>query len=92
MPEQSIIDGFKGKIDFYLYMGIPVARRWPRSPGHNRAPAVQAQWVAFAEAARLWSTLAPEVKAAWEELAADSDLTAKDWFTRGYISGYTIEE
>lgn len=87
LPEQTIISGLKGKIDFYLWLGLPVARKWPRSPGHNRAPAVQAQWTAFTEAAQLWSQLDDEVRQAWQEMAIGTAMTARDLFTQAYISG-----
>ena len=92
LPEQAIIDGFKGKIDFYQWLGLPVARKWPRSPGHNRSPAVQAQWDTFIDANQLWSQLSPEVQAAYNDLATGTDLTGKDFFVRSYISGLTIED
>ncbi|GAH92479.1 unnamed protein product, partial [marine sediment metagenome] len=47
----AIIKGFKGTLDFYVWKGITCVRSWPRSPGRKRAPAVQAQWPAFAWAA-----------------------------------------
>ncbi|GAI98357.1 unnamed protein product, partial [marine sediment metagenome] len=52
LPHQAIIDGLKGKVDFYLHRGIPCARKWPKSPGHLRAPAVMAQWQTFTDAAQ----------------------------------------
>ncbi len=88
LPSQAIISGFKGVIDFYLYMGIPVARKWPRSPGKRRAPAVEAQWPAFATAARLWSTLSKEIQDAYIETAAGAGKTGRDLASRAYLSGY----
>jgi len=87
MPNQAIIDGFKGKIDFYFWKGIPVARKWPRSPGGLRAPAVQAAWVDFVYSARAWKTLDPTIQRAYEVLATGSGLTGRDMFTRSYLTG-----
>jgi len=87
MPSLAIIDGFKGKIDFYEYMGIPVARKWPRSPGHKRAPAVEAQWAAFSYVAGAWSLLSDEVQEAYRALAVGSGLSGRDLFSRSYLKG-----
>jgi len=87
LPSQSIIDGFKGTIDFYVHDGIPCARRWPRPPSGQRSPAVQAQWPIFTEATRLWNELSPEEKQAWEETASGTILTARDCFMSAYLSG-----
>lgn len=87
MPHMDIISGLKGSIDFYLYMGIPVARSWPRSPGKQRAPNVVAQWPSFAYAAREWQNLSPEVQAAYKELATNSGLSSRDMQMRAYLQG-----
>lgn len=87
LPEQTIISGFKGTIDYYVYMGIPVARSWPRSPGKHRAPAVEAQWPSFSTAAKEWSKLSPAVQAAYYSLAQSSGLDGRDLQVRGYLSG-----
>lgn len=88
MPHQAIIDGLKGKIDFYLWMGIPVARKWPRSPGHERAPAVEATWPAFTIAVRAWSSLSPEIQAAYIETAHGTNMSGRDLQVKAYLSGY----
>lgn len=87
LPAQSIIDGLKGVLDFYSYKGIPVVRTWPRSPGHDRAPAVEAQWAAFSFAASEWNNLSPEVQQAYNTLASGTAYTARDWQMRAYLTG-----
>lgn len=87
MVGQKVIDGFKGVIDFYFYMGVPCARAWPKAPGKSRSYEVQAQWPIFTTVAKLWRELSPEVKEAYNEMAAVTNLTGRDMFTRGYISG-----
>lgn len=87
MPEQAIIDGYKGTIDFYVYLGIPVARSWPRSPGKHRAPAVEAQWPSFTTAAQEWANLSPFVQAAYTAMAESSGLCGRDLQIRSYLQG-----
>lgn len=87
LPSLDIISGFKGTIDFYLWMGIPVARSWPRSPGHDRAPAVEAQWPAFRIAATAWDNLDEATQDAYRHMAAGTDFTGRDMFARSYLSG-----
>lgn len=88
LPEQAIIDGFKGTLDFYVHDTIPCVRKWPRSPGHRRAPAVEAQWIAFAWAAANWNSLSDEMKQAYEETASEVFMTGRDLFTKSFITDY----
>lgn len=87
LPNQQIIDGFKKHIDFYVWMGLPCARKWPVSPGHNRTQPVEAQWPIFSTAAKLWIDLAVDVKLAYNTMAVGTPLTGRDIFVRSYISG-----
>lgn len=84
MPGQKIIDGFKGKIDFYYHDGIACARRWPRSQGKSQTPASVAQQPAFAYCSRLWMSAAPIVRDAYAAMASATGLHQKDAFTRAY--------
>ena len=87
LPNSTIISGFKGTLDFYVYMGIPCVRMWPHSPGKNRSPEVSAQWARFANAARLWRETTPIVRQAYQQLTPPVGLTNRDMFFRAYISG-----
>lgn len=87
MLAEKVIDGFKGVIDFYYYMGIPCIRRWPKSPGKIRSPAVMKGWSAFTYAVREWKNLSPEVMRTYEILASDTGLTGRDMFMRAYMTG-----
>ncbi len=87
LPSQAIIDGFKGTLDYYVCMGIPCVRMWPRSPGKNRTAAVKAQWPAWTTASREWSNLSPAVQDAYRTLATNSGLSGRDMFTRAYLTG-----
>lgn len=87
MPHEAIIDGFKGNIDFYVYMGIPCARAWPKSPGITRSPGVRAQWPFFSYATKEWPNLSQAVQDAYRELATNSGLSGRDMFIRAYLTG-----
>jgi hypothetical protein len=87
MPEQAIIDGFKGVVDFYYWMGIPVFRAWPKNNLKHRSPGVQSTWPAFAYASREWSNLSKTMQDAYKKLATNSGLSGRDMFTRGYLTG-----
>lgn len=97
LPSLDIISGFKGVIDFYVFYpsahpearskGVPCARRWPRSPGHRRAAAVEAQWQAFSYSASLWLTLQEEIQDTYRKMASGTGLSGRDMFTRSYLKG-----
>lgn len=84
IPHQAVIDGFKGKLDFYVHRGTPCVRRWPRSPGRPLAPGVVAGWPAFAYISSKWSELPQEIKNAYIALATGTRLSGRDMFIRGY--------
>lgn len=90
LPGLDIINGLKGKIDFYIYMGIPCARMWPNSPGHDRASAVEAQWPAFTWAAKNWNSCSPAIQDAFRFMAAGTNMTGRDLFVKSYINGSFI--
>jgi len=90
MPAMSIVRGFKGTLDFYVWMGIACVRSWPRSPGRKRAPAVEAQWSAFSEATKLWNKLSPEVQDAYKAMAAGTNLTGRDLSVKLYLTNMSI--
>lgn len=92
LPELAIIDMMKGTIDYYVHDGIPCARKWPASPGHKRAPAVEAQWDAFSYATKLWNYQSEEIHQAYAETAAGTNLSGRDLSQKAYISGYLKEE
>jgi len=85
-PAQHIIDGLKGKLDFYYHDGTACVRTWPRSPGHVRAAAVMAQWEAFSNASRVWDNMSPEIQAAYNHMAGRSRWSGRDLATRSYLT------
>lgn len=85
LPHQAVIDGLKGKLDFYVMRGVPCVRRWPRSPGHRRSPAVEAGWPPFTYISSKWADLPQEIQDAYNEMASGTALSGRDFFTRGYF-------
>ena len=43
----TMVNTFKGVVDFYVWKGLQVARAWPRKPKQPGTPAQQATWDAF---------------------------------------------
>lgn len=92
LPEQAIISGFKGTLDFFVHDGIPCVRAWPKSPGKRRSPKVEAQWDDFRTASRLWSQLSPEIQTAFNSMARHGGLSGRDLAERAYLKGlFTYE-
>lgn len=91
LPHQAIIDGFKGKIDYYVHCGVPCARKWPSSPGQKRSPSVEAQWLAFAWAAANWNALSPYVQQAYRDTAEEMSMSGRDLFVKSFIADYFRE-
>lgn len=87
LPNQGIISGFKQKVDFYLYMGVPCARRWPRAPSAARSAGVQSGWAAFTYAAQNWQTIPQVFRDALTAMSQTSDSTGRDLFMKSYLSG-----
>lgn len=87
LPEQHIIDGFKGVLDFYVWKDIACARKWPVWRPRAPYPAEAINQQAFAYINKLWSTLPPNIKTAWNDLASGTGLTGKDLSVRAYMAG-----
>ena len=88
MIAEKVISGMKGVVDYYYYMGVSCARKWPRSPGHKRAPQVEAGWPIFTEAVHLWSKLSEDMREPYRVMSSGSGLSDRDLFMRAYMSGY----
>lgn len=87
LPEQAIIDGFKGAIDFYVYKGIPCARKWPHWKPRQPTPAERANQEAFAYINKLAGSLPKATIDAFKAMAQGTPLTWKDLLVRGYMRG-----
>lgn len=90
-PTRATILGLKGVIDFYSWKGIPVARRWPRSPGKKRAAAVEAQWSDFKAVTQGFKTIDVSVINALIGMTTETQLVPKDEQVQLYY-GYAITE
>jgi hypothetical protein len=91
VPPRGIVLGFKGSIDYYSWKGIPVARRWPRSPGKRRAPAVEAQWDDFRTVTQGFKAIDSTVIPALASMSNGTQITTKDQQVQLFY-GYAIEE
>jgi len=90
LPSVDIISGYRGKVDYYVWLGLPCARRWPRNKNKTRAAAVQAQWSVFTDAVNQWSELAAEVRDAYKAMATGSTLSGRDMMVKMYINAKSI--
>lgn len=87
MPSQAIVDSLAGVVDFYLWRGIPVARKWPRATDIARTPNEQLASAKFAYINQTAHEVPLNLQTLYSELAEASSLTWKDWLTRLYLSG-----
>ena len=91
LPGQAIIDGYKGKIDFYVWRTIPVARKWPRKPTYRRSPAELARQHIFGYASKIWNGMSLEIREAYAQTAGATNMTARDLATKAFIKSYFRE-
>ncbi|MBA7645467.1 hypothetical protein ES703_53225 [subsurface metagenome] len=87
MPQQAIVDYWKGIVDFYYCMGIPCARKWPHWPKRVSYPLEKANQDSFAYAAQAWKNLPEYVKLLYQDMAAGIGLNRRDLFMRSYLNG-----
>jgi len=90
LPSVDIISGYRGKVDFYVWLGIPCSRRWPRWKIRSRAAAVQAQWSVFNDAVQEWNSLPQEIRNAYKAMATGSTLSGRDMMVKMYINAKSI--
>jgi hypothetical protein len=90
LPEEAIINGFKGSVDFYVCRTIPCARAWPRARTVPFTPQEKANWPIFAIATRIWPLLDSETRESLERMTPAASLSARDLATKLYLNGTTI--
>ena len=81
LPGPEILLALKGKIDYYVFRGIPCARSWPRSPLYPRSPAVQAAGAIFAAFSQAAMATDPAIKEQAHELMDGQPWSWKDVIT-----------
>jgi len=85
LPSLEVIDTLKGTLDFYLWKGIPVVRKWPYIPMSSRTPASLASAQLFGQIVQGWALTGGEPRAAYQEAAADQPRTARDLYVSGVL-------
>lgn len=88
MLGEKVISGFRGKLDYYYWMGIACVRRWPKSPRLPRSPGVVAAQQPFIQAASLWRTTPQYLQDFYNTMASGTGLSGRDMFMRAYMSGW----
>lgn len=87
LPSEAVISSFKGVVDFYLWKGIPCARKWPTWPKRQAYPEERANQDDFAYANKLFSQLPDYLQQQYRNMAASTSFTGKDLFIRAYMKG-----
>ena len=87
LPSEAIISGFKGVIDYYLWMGIPCARKWPNKPQGARSPAVVAAQIPFTDAVAAYQLTSQSVRDAYKLASSGTGYSGYELFIQGYIKG-----
>jgi len=90
LPAVDVISGYRGAIDYYVWLNLPCARRWPRWKIKTRSAALQAFWPVFRDAVSLWNELSPEVRDAYNTMSAGSTLSGRDMMIKMYINAKSI--
>jgi len=78
LPSLDIIHGLAGVIDYYLWKGIPIARKWPVNPKSHHSAATIAAAETFGDISHAFGLMGPTVLAAYTEDAADQTRTPRD--------------
>ncbi|OFW54945.1 MAG: hypothetical protein A2V75_09090 [Actinobacteria bacterium RBG_16_70_17] len=87
MPAQSIIQGWKGVVDFYEYRGLACARKWPIWRPRQPYPAELANQLKFRTANKAIATSPPLIRAAWVRMAQGTPFRWQDLAVRAYYRG-----
>ncbi len=78
LPSLDIIHGFQGVLDFYLWKGLPCARKWPYTPPSHVTEGTIAARALFGAISQGYSLLGDGPLQAFQEDAADQTRTARD--------------
>jgi len=87
LPALAEIDRLKGTIDYYLWKGIPCARKWPHWPTRVPTPWEKANQLAFAFANSTARDIPAYVRLQYQRMVAGTKLSWKDLYVRDYMNG-----
>ncbi len=88
LPNRDVIDMLAGTIDYYAYLGIPCARKWPVKH-FPPTSAEKEHWGPFRYVNQVAKELPPKVVHQWTPMIEDTYLTWKDMLNRAYL-GHTF--
>jgi hypothetical protein len=92
LPGQDVIDGLAGVLDYYLWNGIAVVRKWPTwrqgPPGVEQGRAA----AKFGYINQMAREISPDIIDAYKYLASGTSFTWKDYMNNLYISASTFSE
>lgn len=89
MPSLATVQTLKGSLDFYLWKGIPVCRRWPRPPAHQRNAAVRTTAARFAYINNQVKVISPGIIEAYKDIPFGHGWTWKDFMVSFWYKGST---
>ncbi len=89
--ERDRIMGFKGKLDFYYWKGIPVVRKWPYTPRSHLTSSTRAQWPKFALVSTSYSAQSAQQIEALLAMSNYTQRTSRDvYIALNYAKVYTF--
>lgn len=68
MPDPQTVVAFRQTVDFYLWKGIPCARKWPKWHYPAATAAELNTQRAFSAAAKITGMMSPRLQLAWREM------------------------
>ena len=86
LPEQDIIDGVKGTLDFYVHRGIPCCRSWPQYPPRNPTYLEALAQANFATIMQNFALLPAYLRDAYNRMGAGTPVIGRDVAVRLYLS------
>lgn len=78
LPSLDIIHGFRGILDFYVWKGIPLVRKWPVTPKSHLTEGTMTAAKTFGKIIKAWGLIDSVTMAAFIEDAQDHPRTARD--------------
>jgi len=95
LPSESEIHGYKGVLDFYLWRGLPVVRKWPYNPKSHHSPATIAAAEKFGAVTTSFHLLQADQLDIFTADAQDHTRTARDIYMTaayGHLHRITMAE